>query len=164
MFWVRAGVLLNMLRHAIRSRTSRRVRDRIGELSKIRVLLADDHGDMLDTVALLLVPEFDVVGTVTNGKALLSTAERLKPDVVIVDISMPILNGIEAVRRLKEAGSQAQVVFLTVHETSEYVHAALATGALGYVVKPRLATDLSVAIKEVQAGRSYLSPSIAPKD
>ncbi len=133
-------------------------------MSKIRVLLADDHGDMLDTVALLLVSEFDVVGTVTNGKALLSAAERLKPDVVIVDISMPILNGIEAVRRLMESGSQAQVVFLTVHESSDYVHAALATGALGYVVKSRLASDLSVAVKEVQAGRSYLSPSIAPKD
>jgi len=148
----------------IRSRTSRRVRDRIGELSKIRVLLADDHGDVLDTVARLLVPEFDVVGTVTSGKDLLSAAERLKPDVVIVDISMPILNGIEAVRRLMESGSQAQVVFLTVHESSDYVRAALATGALGYVVKPRLGVDLSVAIKEVHAGRSYLSPSIAPKD
>ena len=148
----------------IRSRTSRRVRDRIGELSKIRVLLADDHGDVLDAVALQLVSEFDVVGTVTNGKALLSAAERLKPDVVIVDISMAILNGIEAVRRLMESGSQAQVVFLTVHESSDYVRAALATGALGYVVKPRLGVDLNVAIKEVHAGRSYLSPSIAPKD
>ena len=148
----------------IRSRTSRRVRDRIGELSKIRVLLADDHGDVLDTVARLLVPEFDVVGAVTDGNGLLSAAERLKPDVVIVDISMPILNGIEAVRRLMESGSPAQVVFLTVHESSDYVHAALATGALGYVVKPRLGVDLNVAIKEVHAGRSYLSPSIAPKD
>ncbi len=148
----------------IRSRTSRRVRDRIGELSKIRVLLADDHGDVLDTVARLLVPEFDVVGAVTDGYSLLSAAERLKPDVVIVDISMPILNGIEAVRRLMESGSQAQVVFLTIHESSDYVRAALATGALGYVVKPRLGVDLSVAIKEVHAGRSYLSPSIAPED
>ena len=148
----------------IRSRTSRRVRDRIGELSKIRVLLADDHRGVLDTVARLLVPEFDVVGAVTDGNGLLSAAERLKPDVVIVDISMPILNGIEAVRRLMESGSQAQVVFLTVHESSDYVRAALATGALGYVVKPRLGVDLSVAIKEVHAGRSYLSPSIAPKD
>ncbi len=146
----------------IRSRTSRLVRERIGELSKIRVLLADDHGDVLDTVARLLVPEFDVVGAVTDGNGLLSAAERLKPDVVIVDISMPILNGIEAVRRLKESGSQAQVVFLTVHESSDYVRAALATGALGYVVKPRLGVDLNVAIKEVHAGRSYLSPSIAP--
>jgi len=148
----------------IRSRTSRRVRDRIGELSKIRVLLADDHGGVLDTVARLLVPEFDVVGAVTDGNGLLSAAERLKPDVVIVDISMPILNGIEAVRRLMESGSQAQVVFLTVHESSDYVRAALATGALGYVVKPRLGVDLNVAIKEVHAGRSYLSPSIAPED
>ena len=146
----------------IRSRTSRLVRDRIGELSKIRVLLADDHGDVLDTVARLLVPEFDVVGAVTDGYGLLSAAERLKPDVVIVDISMPILNGIEAVRRLMESGSLAQVVFLSVHESSDYVRAALATGALGYVVKPRLGVDLNVAIKEVHGGRSYLSPSIAP--
>ena len=164
MFWVRAGVLLNMPGMQIRSRTSRLVRERIGELSKIRVLLADDHGDVLDTVARLLVPEFDVVGAVTDGYGLLSAAERLKPDVVIVDISMPILNGIEAVRRLMESGSQAQVVFLTVHESSDYVRAALATGALGYVVKPRLGVDLNVAIKEVHGGRSYLSPSIAPKD
>lgn len=148
----------------IRSRISRLVRERIGELSKIRVLLADDHGDVLDTVARLLVPEFDMVGAVTDGFGLLSAAERLKPDVVIVDISMPILNGIEAVRRLMESGSQAQVVFLTVHESSDYVRAALATGALGYVVKPRLGVDLNVAIKEVHGGRSYLSPSIAPKD
>ena len=103
----------------IRLRTSRLVRERIGELSKIRVLLADDQWDVLDTVKRLLVPEFDVVGTVTNGKALLSAAERLKPDVVIVDISLPILNGIEAVRRIKDSGSQARVVFLTVHESSD---------------------------------------------
>ncbi len=133
-------------------------------MRKIDVLLADDHAEVLDTVARLLAPEFNVVGTVSDGKALLSIAERLAPDVVVVDISMPILNGIEAVRRLRESGSPAQVVFLTVHETSEYVAAALATGALGYVVKPRLATDLSIAIKEVHAGRSYLSPSIAPED
>ena len=124
-------------------------------------MLADDHGDVLDTVARLLAPEFDVVGAVTDGHGLLSAAGRLKPDVVIVDISMPILNGIEAVRRLKESGSQAQVVFLTVHESSDFVRAALATGALGYVVKPRLGVDLNVAIKEVHTGRSYLSPSIA---
>ena len=147
-----------------RSRTSRLVRDRVGELSKIAVLLADDHADVRETVARLLVPEFNVVGTVTDGMALLAAAERLMPDVVVVDISMPPLNGFEAVRRLMESGSPAQVVFLTVHESPEYVRVALATGALGYVVKPRLATDLSVAIKEVHAGRSYLSPSIAPVD
>ena len=147
-----------------RSRASRFVRDRVVELRKIDVLLADDHAEVLDTIARLLAPEFNVVGTVSDGEALLSSAERLAPDVVVVDISMPILNGIDAVRRLRESGSSAQVVFLTVHESSEYVAAALATGALGYVVKPRLATDLSVAIKEVHAGRSYHSPSIAPVD
>ena len=147
-----------------RSCASRLVRDRVVGLSKIDVLIADDHADVLDTVARLLAPEFNVVGTVSDGKALLSIAERLAPDVVVVDISMPILNGIDAVRRLRESGSPAQVVFLTVHESPEYVAAALATGALGYVVKPRLATDLSVAIKEVHAGRSYHSPSIAPVD
>jgi DNA-binding NarL/FixJ family response regulator len=133
-------------------------------MGKINVLLADDHEDVLDTVAQLLAPEFNVVGTVMDGMALLSDAERLMPDVVVVDISMPILNGIDAVRRLRDSGSPAQVVFLTIHESSEYVGAALATGALGYVVKPRLATDLKVAIKEAHAGRSYLSPSIAPID
>ena len=131
-------------------------------MSKIRVLLADDHKDLLDTVARLLQSEFDVVGVVKNGKALISAAERLKPSVVIADISMPILNGLEAVRRLKESDTQVRVVFLTIHESSDYVRAALAAGALGYVVKSRLATDLSVAIKEVHAGRSYLSPSITP--
>ncbi len=133
-------------------------------MSKIDVLLADDHGDVLDMVARLLAPEFHVVGTVTDGKALLSAAQRLEPDVVIVDISMPILNGIEAARRLLESGSRARVIFLTVHETSDYVRAALATGALGYVVKARLVTDLGVAIKEAHAGRPFVSPSIAPYD
>ena len=131
-------------------------------MSKIGVLLADDHEDVLDVITRLLAPEFHVLGAVTDGKALLSAAQRLEPDVVIVDISMPILNGIEAVRRLLESGSTARVVFLTVHETSDYVRAALATGALGYVVKARLATDLGVAINEVCAGHSYVSPSIAP--
>jgi DNA-binding NarL/FixJ family response regulator len=75
---------------------------------------------------------------------------------------MPVLNGIEAVRQLKDSCTKAQFVFLTVHESSDYVAAALATGALGYVVKSRLATDLSDAIKAANAGRSYLSPSITP--
>ncbi len=131
-------------------------------MSKISVLLADDRKDFLETVARLLQPEFDVLGTVANGKTLISAAERLKPDVVVVDISMPVLNGIDAVRRLKESGNKARIVFLTIHGSSDYVAAALATGALGYVVKPRLATDLSVAINEVHAGRLYVSPSITP--
>ncbi len=130
-------------------------------MNRIRVLLADDHEELLRTVASMLVSEFEVVGTVKDGQALLDAAEQLKPDVLVVDISMPIMNGIEAVQRLKESGSQTQVVFLTVHEDTAYVRAALATGARGYIVKPRLASDLSVAIKEAHAGRLYLSPSIS---
>ncbi len=143
------------------SRCSSNARARIEELNRIRVLLADDHEELLSTVESMLVSEFEVVGTVKDGQALLDAAEQLKPDVLVVDISMPIVNGIEAVQRLKESGSQTQVVFLTVHEDTAYVRAALATGAQGYVVKPRLASDLSVAIKEAHAGRSYLSPSIS---
>jgi DNA-binding NarL/FixJ family response regulator len=109
----------------------------------------------------MLVGEFDVVGTVKDGQALLDAADQLKPDVLVVDISMPIMNGIEAVQRLKESGSEIQVVFLTIHDDIDYVSAALATGARGYIVKPRLASDLSVAIKEAHAGRRYLSPSIS---
>ncbi len=130
-------------------------------MNRIRVLLADDHEELLSTVASMLVSEFEVVGTVKDGQALLDAADQLKPDVLVVDISMPIVNGIEAVQRLKESGSQTQVVFLTVHEDTAYVRAALATGARGYIVKPRLASDLSVAIKEAHAGRLYLSPSIS---
>ena len=105
-----------------------------------------------------------MVGTVTNGRSLIYATERLKPDIVIVDISMPVLNGVDAVRRLKDSCTKTQFVFLTVHESSDYVTAALATGALGYVVKSRCATDLGVAITAANAGRSFLSPSITLKD
>ena len=130
-------------------------------MNRIRVLLADDHEELLGIVESMLVGEFDVVGTVKDGQALLDAADQLKPDVLVVDISMPIMNGIEAVQRLKESGSRIQVVFLTIHDDIDYVSAALATGARGYIVKPRLASDLSVAIKEAHAGRLYLSPSIS---
>ncbi len=123
--------------------------------------MADDHKELLDTVESMLASEFEVIGRVQDGQALIDAVDQLKPDVLVVDISMPIVNGIAAVQRLKDSGSQAQVVFLTIHEELDYVRAALATGARGYVVKPRMASDLSLAIKEVHAGRRYLSPSIS---
>ena len=133
-------------------------------MDRLRVLLADDHEEFLDTVERMLASEFEVIGRVQDGRALIDAADQLKPDVLVVDISMPIVNGIAAVQRLLDSGSQAQVVFLTIHEEPDYVRAALAAGARGYVVKPRMASDLSLAIKEVHAGRSYLSPSISLKD
>ena len=131
------------------------------DLAKIRVLLADDHEDMLEIISRLLEPEFEIVGTATNGKALITAAKETGPSVVVADISMPIINGIEAAKILRASDPEMQIVFLTIHDTSDYVQAALATGALGYVVKARLASDLSIAIKSAYAGRPYLSPSIS---
>lgn len=98
---------------------------------------------------------------VGDGQALLEEAARLEPDILVLDISMPVLNGIEATRQLRAAGSRAKIVFLTVHQDAEYVHAALAAGAQGYVTKCQLATDLLVALREVLADRSFVSPSLA---
>jgi DNA-binding NarL/FixJ family response regulator len=127
-------------------------------LDRVRVLLADDHVDFLAVATRLLEPEFDVVGAVGNGQELIQAAARLEPEVLVVDVSMPVLNGIEAARRLRAAGCGARVVFLTVHGDAEYVRAAFEAGAQGYVVKSRLASDLLVALREVLAGRSFVSP------
>jgi CheY-like chemotaxis protein len=94
-----------------------------------------------------------------DGQALLAEATRLEPDVLVLDISMPVLNGIEAARQLRGAGSRATVVFLTAHQDPDYVRGALAAGALGYVVKSRLVSDLSLVLRDALAGRSFVSPS-----
>ena len=127
-------------------------------MKRVRILLADDHTEMLKRVVHLLQNEFEVVGAVNDGQALLEAASKLRPDVVVLDISMPIMNGLEAADRLREAGSRAKVVFLTVHEDPDFVHESLAGGALCYVVKPRLTSDLVPAIKEALANRSFVSP------
>ncbi len=127
-------------------------------MKRVRILLADDHREMLQRVVHLLRSEFEVVGAVNDGQALLEAASKLRPDVVVLDISMPVLNGLEATDRLREVGSRAKVVFLTVHEEPDFVHESLAKGALCYVVKPRLTSDLVPAIKEAVANRSFVSP------
>ena len=122
-------------------------------MDRIRVLLADDHEAMLDRVARLLATEFGVVGTVTDGQQALDAAMALKPDVLVLDISMPVMNGIETARRLKEAGSETRIVFLTVHDDPDFAREALEAGAVGYVIKQRIASDLVAAIKKAHAGR-----------
>jgi len=129
-------------------------------LNRPRVLLADDHLMIREKVTRMLESEFDIIGTVTNGQALLDEAAVLDPDIVVLDITMPGLPGIEAARRLRETGSHAKIVFLTVHEDPDFIREALATGALGYVVKPRLASDLLAAMREALEGRSFVSPSV----
>ena len=118
----------------------------------VRILLADDHPGFSEIVERLLEPHlleppFQVVGKVKNGRDLVEAALKLQPDLIITDISMPLLNGIEAVRKLKESGSRAKVVFLTVHSDPDFVCACFAAGASGYVVKARMATDLSPAVR-----------------
>jgi len=132
-------------------------------LDRIRVLLADDHEAMLDRVARLLEAECNVVGTATDGQQALEAAQDLKPDVLVLDISMPVMNGIETAHRLKEAGAEARIVFLTVHDDPDFAKEALEAGALGYVIKSRIASDLMIAINEVCAGRSFVSPLSPPQ-
>lgn len=129
--------------------------------SQARILLADDHAPIIERVTILLEPGFDVVGSVDNGTDLVSEAARLQPDLIVLDISMPGLTGIQAAQELRQAGSKAKLVFLTVHERVEFVRACLAEGALGYVVKSRLAVDLIPAIHEALAGRRFISPPVS---
>jgi DNA-binding NarL/FixJ family response regulator len=125
---------------------------------KTRVLLADDHRDLLRLIRSLLEPTFDVVGTVGDGESLIEAAGKLQPDLIVTDISMPKLNGIDAADQLRESGSTSKVVFLTVHADPDFVQAALKTGALAYVSKFRISTDFLVALKEALAGRIFVSP------
>jgi DNA-binding NarL/FixJ family response regulator len=118
---------------------------------------ADDHPAMLQAESALLSPYFDVVGTAADGAALVSEACRLHPDVIVTDVSMPILNGIDAVYKLRELGSTAKFVFVTVQSEGEFVEACMEAGALGYVQKVCLKHDLVPAIEAALAGRSYIS-------
>jgi DNA-binding NarL/FixJ family response regulator len=127
-------------------------------LSKIaRVLLVDDNEAMLARAAVVLASGCDVVGAVKDGHAALAAAEALDPDVIVLDISMPGMSGLEVAARLRRSGSRAELVFLTVHDEEEFVLAAKAAGGKGYVVKGRLVSDLLAAVREVQAGGSFVS-------
>ena len=129
-------------------------------MGRIRVVLADDHYELRKRVAGLLAAEFDVVGSARNGRELLALADALQPDIVIADVSMPVLNGIDAVRHLAEQGSGARFIFLTLHHEQVFVDACFAAGAMAYVVKNRLPTDLLLAIREVLMGRRFISPTL----
>jgi DNA-binding NarL/FixJ family response regulator len=131
-----------------------------GSAARPRVLLADDHPAMLALTAAALAEECLVVGRVSDGYELLAEAERLHPDVIVLDITMPRLDGIEAARLLRRSLQPARLVFLTVHEDADYARAALDAGGLGYVVKARLASDLLSAIRAALADRSFISPTV----
>jgi DNA-binding NarL/FixJ family response regulator len=125
-----------------------------------RVLLADDHPAMLALTAAALASEYLVVGSVGDGRALLAEAERLHPDVIVLDITMPRLDGIQAAAQLLRSPHPARLVFLTVHEDADFARAALDAGGLGYVLKARLASDLLPAVRAALANRRFISPTI----
>src|SRR4051794_31551919 len=120
-----------------------------------RVLLADDHALLLTAYEKLLSGECDIVGQVTDGRALLAAADELKPDVIVLDISMPLLNGLEAARQIKQRRPDIKLVFLTMNEEPDVAAEAFRAGASGYLLKRSAGSELSAAIREVMQGRSY---------
>ena len=123
-----------------------------------RIFLADDHLEFLQAEIALLRPHFELVGTASDGVSLISEAERLNPDVVVVDITMPVMNGIDAVHRLVESGSTTKFVFLTINTGEEFVRACQQAGARGYVWKARMKAHLVPAIYAALKDLSYISP------
>lgn len=123
-----------------------------------KIVLADDQKEVLLTVTGLLQQYFCVVGTANSGQGAIELANECNPDVIVLDISMPALGGIDTAARLQRTGSHARIVFLTVHEDSDFVEAAVAVGAFGYVLKPFMATDLVPAIQAALHGDFFVSP------
>lgn len=122
-----------------------------------RVLIADDVPEIRERVTELLRHHFHIVGIAQNGQEAIEAAFVLRPDLLVLDISMPILNGIEVASRLRDLGCEAKVVFFTVHEDSDYVEAAFSVGASAYVFKSRVATDLVPAVKSALQGQAFVS-------
>jgi DNA-binding NarL/FixJ family response regulator len=129
-------------------------------MSRLRIVVADDYQPMRDSLVRLLSEDFDVVDAVDNGEAVVEAASRLKPDVLVLDIAMPVMSGVAAAAQLRADGSDVRIVFITMHPDREFVERAAAFGAIGFVVKDRMVLDLVPAIQEVVAGRAFISPTL----
>jgi len=123
-----------------------------------RVILADDHVLMLDALRNLLEPEFEVVGTFADGRALVEAAPQLKPDVIVLDIGMPLMNGLSAGQRLKRLMPAAKLIYLTMNQDQDMAAEAFRLGANGYLLKHSAASELVAAIRQVVRGGSYVTP------
>lgn len=132
-----------------------------GSTAKPKLLLADDHAIVIEGLTRLLESEFEIIGTVGDGRALLEAAQQLEPDVIVADLSMPLLNGLEALRQLRRANLRSKVVILSMHADVEFAREALRMGASGYVVKHSASESLSRAIQQVLDGGIFVSPRIA---
>jgi DNA-binding NarL/FixJ family response regulator len=127
---------------------------------RARILLADDHALVVEGLRALLEKRYDVVGIVPDGRMLLSEGPKLRPDVAVVDVNMPLLNGLDAAARLKTALPDVKIVFLTMQDDPNLAAAALRMGAVGFVLKHSAASELITAISEVLAGKSYVTPKL----
>lgn len=127
-------------------------------MTRPRVLLADDHRLLRDAITRLLEPDCEVVGAVGDGQDLLDTAPAVRPDVVVLDVAMPHVNGLDAARRLKRSQPDVKVIFLTMNEDPDVAAEAFRAGASGYLLKHSAAAELLQAIREVMCGRSYVTP------
>lgn len=126
-------------------------------MERARILVADDHEEVRNTIVRLLKRRFEVLAAVDDGPTSLEAVARLKPDLCVLDISMPNMSGIEVARRIKQDDPRIRIVFLTLHDDFDFRAAALETGAEGYVTKARMGGDLLVAVGEVLAGRQWFS-------
>ncbi len=133
----------------------------LGATKKPRLLIADDHSIILAALQKLMEGACEVVGVVEDGRALVEAAERLQPDLVMMDISLPLLNGIDAARQIKKSVPDARLIFLTMHASQVFVTAALEAGAHGYLLKQSAASELPQAIEKVLKGSIYLTPAVA---
>jgi DNA-binding NarL/FixJ family response regulator len=129
-------------------------------VGKIRVVLADDHREVIAKVRGVLGDEFDVLEAAENGHQAVTAVLALDPDIFVTDISMPILNGLQAARSIQKTNSRVKIIFLTIHEDRDFIAAAFSAGATGYVTKRRLSTDLVFAIQEAMRGHTFVSNSI----
>lgn len=141
--------------------TSRKKGDIAAGYTPPRILVADDQEEVRLTVALLLEGEFQIVGLAQNGKEALELVHSLSPNVLVLDIAMPVLNGIETAQQVRVSGSATEVVILTVDEDPDFIEAAISAGAHGYVLKPRIVTDLIPAIRTVLGGHFFASSSVS---
>ena len=129
-------------------------------MNRPRVLLADDHRMVAEGLKGVLADEFEVVGVVEDGRAMVAAANKLRPDVVVADISMPHLNGIDALPRLKKDNPDIKVVFLTMHQNAAYARRALEAGAAGFVVKHSAPEELVMAIRAALKGKTFITPAL----
>src|SRR5580692_7868701 len=136
----------------------------IGGKSHLRLLLADDHAIFSDALRIYLAKDFDIVGVVSDGRTLVDEAIRIKPDVIIVDVGMPLLNGLDAARRIKELAPKMKFIFLTMQDDPNLAAAALELGPVAFVLKHSAGSELQIAIEHVLHGKPYITPKLRAAD